>query len=196
MTDLHKVWHDCVNNGRFVARAVLRAMHGNWKISRRIVSRDPAFSGTLEGQASFHPRFPSVDRSGKRFDLEYLYIESGTFASASGMTMLARRRYVYRYSEPDDRMSVWFVKPDNDLEVDYLFHDLSFVLPAEARKAGACIARADHLCVEDMYWTQYTLPMEAIVLREFEVKHTVKGPQKDYVATTRYIRPSKQVDGS
>ncbi|KAK3623874.1 hypothetical protein LTR56_021330 [Elasticomyces elasticus] len=191
MADLYKVWHACVDDGRFVARACLRAMHGDWNISRKIESEDPAFSGTLKGQASFHPRFPTKDRSGKAFDLEYLYVESGTFVSASGMTMTARRRYVYRYSESEDSLSVWFVKPDNDLEVDYLFHDLSFVTPAEARKARACVAKADHLCVDDMYWTKYTLPMEAIVLRNFEVQHKVRGPQKDYIATTQYSRPAR-----
>jgi len=35
MSDLHDLWHDCVDNGRFVARAALRAMHGDWEISRR-----------------------------------------------------------------------------------------------------------------------------------------------------------------
>jgi len=188
MRDLHTLWHDCVDSGRFVARAVLRAMHGHWIISRRIESRHPAFSGTLEGSASFHPRVPTAEG----FDLEYLYIESGTFTSAaSGMHMQARRRYVYRYSERHDKLSVWFVKPDYDLEVDYLFHDLSFVSPSQVKEAGVCVAKADHLCVEDMYWTQYTLPMEAIVLRRFELKHTVKGPGKDYVATTEYTRPAK-----
>ncbi|KAK0280140.1 hypothetical protein LTR35_008291 [Friedmanniomyces endolithicus] len=190
MADLHKTWRDCIDHGRFVARAALRAMQGNWNISRKIESEDPAYSGTLQGQASFHPRFPTADKSGRVADLEFVYVESGEFtSSSSGLTMLARRRYVYRYSEADDQLSVWFVKPENDLEVDYLFHDLTFVPPAEARKAGACIAKADHLCVDDMYWTQYTLPVEAIVLRRFEIKHTVKGPQKDYVATTQFTRP-------
>ncbi|KAK0347119.1 hypothetical protein LTS02_004095 [Friedmanniomyces endolithicus] len=190
MADLHKTWRDCIDHGRFVARAALRAMQGNWNISRKIESEDPAYSGTLQGQASFHPRFPTADKSGRVADLEFVYVESGEFtSSSSGMTMHARRRYVYRYSEVDDQLSVWFVKPENDLEVDYLFHDLTFVPPAEARKAGACIAKADHLCVDDMYWTQYTLPMEAIVLRRFKIEHTVKGPQKDYVATTQFTRP-------
>ncbi|KAK0282424.1 hypothetical protein LTR35_006891 [Friedmanniomyces endolithicus] len=190
MRDLHKTWRDCIDDGRFVARAALRAMQGNWNISRKIESKDPAYSGTLQGQASFHPRFPTADKSSRVADLEFVYVESGDFASsATGLTMSARRRYVYRYSEADDQLSVWFVKPDKDLEVDYLFHDLTFVPPAEARKAGACIAKADHLCVDDMYWTQYTLPMEAIVLRKFEIKHMVKGPQKNYVATTQFRRP-------
>ncbi|KAK4547961.1 hypothetical protein LTR36_010680 [Oleoguttula mirabilis] len=191
MQDLHQTWRDCIDNGKYVARAAFRAMQGDWNISRRIVSKDQNYSGTLEGQASFHPRFPTQDRSCKAFALEYLYVESGSFRSASGLEMRASRRYVYRYSELDDELSVWFVKPDKDLEVDYLFHGLAFMNPAEARKAGACIAKADHLCVDDMYWTHYTLPLKGVALQSFEVKHTVKGPNKDYVATTQYSRPLK-----
>ena len=194
MKELHEMWHDCTVNGKYVPRAAFRALHGNWNISRRIESAIDTFpSGTLEGTASFHPRFPTADKSAKSFDLEYLYIESGTFTTSTGFSMTASRRYVYRYSEPEDTLSVWFVKPDNDLEVDYLFHNLDFVKPEEARKAGASIAKADHLCVDDMYWTQYKLPMKGIALREFEIKHTVKGPGKDYVATTKYERPRKEL---
>lgn len=188
MQDLYRTWRECVEEGKYVARAAFRAMQGNWNISRRMVSQDQNFSGTLEGEASFHPRFPTADKSGQIFDLEYLYVESGTFTSASGMEMQASRRYVYRYSEAKDELSVWFV---NDLEVDYLFHSLAFVPPTEARQAGALIAKADHLCVKDMYWTQYTLPIKGVALRAFEIKHTVKGPNKDYVATTSLTRPPK-----
>ena len=189
MQDVHKTWRDCLDDGEYVARACFRALQGEWQINRRIVSEDRNFSGTLSGHASFHPRFPTPDRSGEAFDLEHLYVESGTFRSASGLEMKATRRYVYRYSEAKDQLSVWFVKPDDDLVVDYLFHALDFVSPAVAREAGACIAKADHLCVEDMYWTEYRLPLQAIALHEFEIKHRVKGPNKDYVATTQYNRP-------
>ena len=192
MEELHQLWHDCTVKGRYVPRAAFRALHGHWNIRRTIESALPTFpSGTLDGTASFHPRFPTADKSGKIFDLEYLYIESGTFTMSSGHSMTASRRYVYRYSEVDDRLSVWFVKPDSDLEVDYLFHDLKFVKPAEARGAGALMAEADHLCVEDMYWTKYRLPMKGVSLKDFEIKHTVKGPSKDYIATTEYKRPKK-----
>jgi hypothetical protein len=192
LSELHQTWHDCIENGKFVPRAALRAMHGNWTIERKIDSAIATFpSGILEGTATFHPRVPTSDKSGKSFDLEYLYVESGTFTMSTGHTMTASRRYVYRYSEADDTLSVWFVKPDNPLEVDYLFHDLTFVKPAEAREAGACVAKADHLCVEDMYWTEYRLPLKGIALTQFEVKHTVKGPEKDYIATTKYSRPSR-----
>jgi hypothetical protein len=193
MRDLHETWLACREEGRYVPRAAFRALQGNWAIRRTIKSALPSFpSGTLDGTASFHPRFPTKDKSGKSFDLEYLYIESGTLVLSNGATMNARRRYVYRYSEAEDRLSVWFVKPDNDLEVDYLFHDLGFIKPAEAVKEGACVARADHLCVEDMYWTQYRFPFKGISLLEFENTHTVRGPSKDYVATTSFRRPAKR----
>jgi hypothetical protein len=187
--DLYDVWHASLEQGRGVPRAAFRALQGDWIMSRTIDSALSSFpSGTLEGIASFHPRSPSMDKSGLKFDLEYLYIESGTLKLSNGASMPAKRRYVYRYSEARDELSVWFVKPDNDLEVDYLFHNFTFVPPAEARQTGACIARADHLCAKDMYWTEYRMPMAGISLHNFSAKHTVKGPSKDYVATTRYSR--------
>ena len=192
MTDLHGIWRSCHDDGKFVPRAAFRALHGNWIIERNIESAIPTFpSGTLKGTASFHPRFPTPDKSGKIFDLEYLYIESGEFTTSTGYTMTASRRYVYRYSEADDELSVWFVKPESNLEVDYLFHNLDFVKPAEARKASALVAKADHLCVKDMYETEYRLPMKGVSLREFEIVHEVKGPNKDYVSRTWYSRPAK-----
>ncbi|KAI7229244.1 hypothetical protein KC330_g7542 [Hortaea werneckii] len=185
--DLHSLWQDCIENGRFGSRAAFRALQGSWRISRRINSQDPNFSGALEGQADFHPRLPTADD----FDFEYLYIETGTFTSSTGLQMQASRRYVYRYCEAKDQLSVWFVKPNADLEVDYLFHDLQFSPPAENRDQGACVAKADHLCVQDMYSTRYTLPLKGIWLPRFEVEHVVKGPAKSYVATTEFTRLSQ-----
>ncbi|CZT24744.1 related to FMO1 Flavin-containing monooxygenase [Ramularia collo-cygni] len=187
--DLHQAWNAC-KEGRYVARAAFRALQGNWNIERTIRSALSSYpSGTLEGKAGFYPRFPTPDKTGQTFDFEYLYIESGTLVLSNGAMMNARKRYVYRYNEADDKLSVWFVKPDNDLEVDYLFHNMAFVSPTEAAKEHACIAKADHLCVEDMYETEYRFPFSGISLLEFETQHTVKGPSKDYVATTSYRRP-------
>jgi hypothetical protein len=192
--DLHKTWHSFLEHGRGIPRAAFRALQGDWIMSRTIDSALPSFpSGTLEGVASFHPRFPSKDKSGLNFDFEYLYIESGHLKLSNGASMPAKRRYVYRYSEARDELSVWFVKADDDLEVDYLFHNLTFAPPAEARQEGACVARADHLCVKDMYWTEYRMPLTGISLHSFSNKHTVKGPSKDYIAVTRYSRRPKDV---
>ncbi|KAK4506949.1 hypothetical protein PRZ48_000682 [Zasmidium cellare] len=193
MQDLHRTWQDCIQQGKFVARAAFRALQGNWNIHRTIDSALSSFpSGTLEGEASFHPRTPTADASGLSFDFEYLYIESGVLFLSNGASMPAKRRYVYRYSEQRDELSVWFVKPDSDLEVDYLFHNFAFVAPSEADKQGACVAKADHLCVEDMYTTEYRLPLSGISLHKFETIHTVRGPSKDYISKTQYSRPAKK----
>lgn len=193
--DLYNTWHECIDEGKGVARAVFRALQGHWAMHRTIESALPSFpSGVVDGVASFHPRAPTLDESGQEFDLEYLYVESGTLTLSNGASMTVRKRYVYRYSEANDELSAWFVKPNNDLEVDYRFHNFCFVPPEEAQNSGACIARADHLCVKDMYWTEYRLPMKGISLHDFETKHTVKGPHKDYVSNTKYTRPTRCED--
>ena len=192
MADMYKVWTACRTEGTYVPRAVFRALHGTWTVHRRITSTKGAFpSGVFSGTANFHPRFPTPDKSGAKFDLEYLYIESGTFTPENGASITASRRYVYRYSESRKELSVWFVKPDRNLEVDYLFHNLAFALPEEAKEEGACVAQADHLCVKDMYETKYRFPLKGIALHYFQCTHTVKGPNKDYVALTDYRRESK-----
>lgn len=191
MLAMSQTWTEC-SDGKYVPRAAFRALHGHWEIVRRIDSKNGAFpSGTLTGVAAFHPRSPTTDATGKAFDLEYLYIESGTFTTSAGLRMDASRRYVYRYSELSDELSIWFVKPENDFEVDYLFHNLNFAKPEESRKEGTCVARADHLCVKDMYWTEYRLPIKGVALPSFSIRHTVKGPDKDYVSMTEYARPRK-----
>ncbi|KXT10867.1 hypothetical protein AC579_8989 [Pseudocercospora musae] len=179
MSDLHKTWTACTQEGRYTARAAFRALQGNWIISRTIESKLPTFpSVVLSGTASFHPR----QVANPDFDFEHLYIETGTLRLSNGVEMSARRRYVYRYSESRDEMSVWFVKPENDLEVDHLFHNLTF-------PHGHVVAKAHHLCVKDMYWTEYIFPMEGISLHRFETQHLVQGPEKDYIAKTKYSRP-------
>ncbi|PPJ53693.1 hypothetical protein CBER1_00854 [Cercospora berteroae] len=187
--DLHNTWLSCTTQGKYVARATFRALQGKWRLNRNIDSRLSSFpSGVLEGEASFHPRSPTPDKSGEAFDLEYLYQETGVLRLQNGATMTARRSYIYRYSEAKDQLSIWFVKPESDLEVDYLFHNLQFSYPSEAKAQGACSASADHLCVEDMYWTKYSFPFSGISLRSFITTHTVKGPSKDYTMVTQFSR--------
>lgn len=53
------------------------------------------------------------------------------------------------------------------------------------------MAEADHLCVKDMYETKYRFPLKGIALHAFQCTHTVKGPNKDYVALTDYRREKK-----
>jgi Family of unknown function (DUF6314) len=177
-----------IHAGKYRARAVFRALQGHWQLERQLQSKRPAMpSGVFRGTAVFHPRNATNDG----YDGEYLYIERGTFTTTTGFDMTATRRYVYRYCEARDELSVWFVKVDDDVAVDYLFHTLAFApVPVEGGDDTSVdvTAKADHLCDDDFYETSYAFPLSVVRLPEFSVQHAVKGPAKDYVGDARYQR--------
>ena len=75
--------------GKFLARAVFRAMQGDWKLERQIESFISTYpSGTFSATAKFQPRCPTE----KGYDGEYLYVESGDFLTTTGMKFTAKRR--------------------------------------------------------------------------------------------------------
>jgi hypothetical protein len=76
---------------RFVSRAIFRALQGNWKLSRKMISSIAIYpSGAFIGEARFLPRKPTEEE----YDSEYLYIEEGDFETETGMKFRANRRYV------------------------------------------------------------------------------------------------------
>jgi hypothetical protein len=184
--------------GRFIARAVFKALQGRWNVSRRFTSRDvwnP--SGNFEGTASFHPRDPTDDA----YDLEYLYMEEGEFTTDKGLKFRANRRYafeneilnhsdscfryVHRYQESTDTLSVWFVKPTNNKTVDYLFHEMEILPPVEG---SGWRAKSYHWCQPDDYNVEYDFNFQGVGLREWVMAYTVKGPNKDYTISSTYRR--------
>jgi hypothetical protein len=88
---IDKIFDQSSNQAKFVARAVFRALQGIWNLDRKISSRLNTFpSGTLSGQASFLPRYPTNEDA----EMEYLYFEEGEFRPSWGGTMSAKRRYI------------------------------------------------------------------------------------------------------
>ena len=80
---------DSEKNGKFLARAVFRAIQGNWKLNRQIESFISTYpSGFLSAEAIFLPRWPTEEG----FDGEYLYKEGGEFETMAGMKFSAKRR--------------------------------------------------------------------------------------------------------
>lgn len=210
--------------GRFAARAVFRSLLGEWRLERDLVSKFPSHpSGHWSGTARFLLREGTEDGlrcvSGGGDNgaagggeeaygdpgLEYLYIEEGNFTASSGLTFRATRRYIWRYDEKSDKLSVWFVRtgdkygrddPKREEEqrrADYLFHELDFAVPP-GHKDGiydeekGWKATAGHLCVEDFYNVKYEFCFNAVNLKEWRLGYTVKGPQKDYTIDGLYTR--------
>lgn len=145
--------------------------------------------------------------------LEYLYIEEGEFKTTTGITIPATRRYIWRYDERTDKLSVWFVRTgdkfnrkdprrdEEQMRADYLFHEVEFVVPEDYWKAGSggsdddgakgWEAKAGHLCIEDFYDVKYRFTFQAVNLREWRLGYTVKGPQKDYTIDGTYRRKAR-----
>ncbi|KAK3948858.1 hypothetical protein QBC32DRAFT_373222 [Pseudoneurospora amorphoporcata] len=190
-----------VSSARFVAKAVFRSLLGEWKLERDLVSRLPTHpSGHFSGTARFLLRERTRDGREAEHDaalerddyvgLEYLYIEEGMFAASNGFSFRATRRYVWRYDEEKDKLSVWFVKTDDQKRADYLFHQVEFIIPdTEAEDAPqAWRANAGHLCIDDFYDVDYRFNFKAVNLRDWSLAYRVKGPKKDYTIEGTYTR--------
>lgn len=179
---------DGSRGGKFVAKAIFRSLQGNWVLNRTIKSNIPTYpSGSLVGTARFYPRRPTAEG----FSAEYLYIEDGDFKTDTGMQFRATRRYVYRYADVTDKLSVWFVKTDNKT-VDYLFHELQMICPHPTTgdehdpkglvpaKNRRWKATSHHLCIDDTYDPEYEFAFRGVEVPKWSVGYHVKGPHKDY----------------
>ncbi|KAI9158178.1 Thiol-specific monooxygenase [Paramyrothecium foliicola] len=199
LEDMQKVTIDGLTAPRFVPRAVFRSLLGTWKLERDLDSKLPTHpSGHFSGTAQFllrnktseglqcvsggsNPSEP--DTTGQ----EYLYIEEGEFKTQQGFGFRASRRYVWRYDDTREVLSVWFVKPEDQKRADYLFHEIEFEQPAGGREKG-WPAKAGHLCIDDYYDVKYNFAFRAVNLREWSIEYTVKGPKKDYTIRGTYRR--------
>ncbi|MCJ1313567.1 hypothetical protein MMC25_007246 [Agyrium rufum] len=173
-------------------RELFQAMNGEWDLFRRINSRISTYpSGTFQGTARMTARSPT-DES---YDLEYLYEESGQLTTQQGFTMQGSRRYVYRYEQETDTISAWFVKPEAQSVVDYLFHKVTFedsdrdiVRTVSAESEILLTASGHHLCIDDDYDADYRFRSQGNALQEWNIKYKVLGPTKDYTLDASFTR--------
>lgn len=219
----------------FVAAAVFRSLLGEWRLERDLISKLPSHpSGRFVGTAKFLLRTGTADGREHKFSstlnatgepadvsaecsdmgLEYLYIEDGEFTAAgTNMRFRATRRYIWRYDEAVDKLSVWFARTDDPARADYLFHDLDFIPPpslsnelvtgkpahntvieiqkkqrhSESQEEG-WRAKASHLCIEDLYDVHYEFFFRAVNLEKWRLSYSVHGPKKDYTIDGLYKR--------
>ena len=100
-----------------------------------------------------------------------LYEESGELCLEGGQTLHSRQSYVYEKRE--DGFAVRFA------DTREIFHVMRFLASGDD-----LVAVARHVCVNDLYLSGYTVRADG----SFEVRHQVRGPQKDYVIRTLYQR--------
>jgi cation diffusion facilitator CzcD-associated flavoprotein CzcO len=182
----------------FVAAAVFRSLHGQWRLNRTYTSRIPGFpTGPGVGTAKFRYRRPSVIASSEgSFDgtlnsavdestMEYLYSETTEVVTWTGQRLPGTQRYIYRYNEAQDNLELYFAKRDDFASLDYFFHRLEFETHSDGEP---WTAKGTHLCNDDTYDVKYTFFFQGAELRRWGTTCEVRGPRKDYRLESWYVR--------
>lgn len=195
-------------NSSTIACAVFRQLQGKWKLDRTLKSTNTSEpSGKCYGIASFTPR-PVTKISDHKASDEMLYEESGDFeisvppnAAYASPRLTFSRKYIWRLSDGEEpTISVWFTKPGTE-ELDYLFHEQDLRSNSDAStksRTAAARAHGSHLCVADMYETDYRYDLsneiapENSKILQWSTSHTVKGPKKDQLIMTTFT--NKNID--
>lgn len=174
-----------------------------------------------------------------------LYQEQGTFRLDPSLpAMTFTKGYIWRFDESGEkrrgRISTWFIRPGTEDVRDYLFHEFEFDAVAVGEEEGGAgsvgeeggqegegerdeglvvrvlHAAGSHLCVNDMYDTEYwfwvrsksgrkgsssspgeeiegsfnepSLGSEPRELVRWRMKHVVRGPKKDQRIETVFTK--------
>jgi len=112
----------------------------------------------------------------KRQDAHTLaYREEGRVQLADGNVLDAHREYLFERAPHG--FTVLFVEVP-----PRVFHQIELT-----RDDDSFIGQATHLCTPDVYDSSYCFQADGT----FIIRHTVRGPRKDYVSTTAFKRREK-----
>lgn len=139
---------------------LLSFFSGVWKIERTITHRFPVGeSYQATGLATF-----SLEKNG-----DLLYQEEVEMCSLRTKDVFqGTQQYIYKYDSASDTLAKYF-------------SDGRFFYKLEI---SGNTASGNHFCKEDNYKANYIFKAENI----FSLTYLVKGPRKDYIMKTAYVR--------
>jgi hypothetical protein len=149
-----------------IAKDIFNSLAGRWDFQRNIT--EAALAYHIFGSAEFSLRRKDVLR----------YQETGIF-EINNISHNFFRNYEYVLQTDDNVIPVYFVENDHRAN---LFHAINLDICDEEFIA----ANAEHLCINDQYKVQYKFFRNND--EKFEIRYEVKGPAKDYVIVTTYLR--------
>jgi hypothetical protein len=154
-------------NGSHVPSIVLSALIGSWNFDRSIVHFSNNHRERVHGTIQY-----------SRPKLDYvLYREDGLYELAPGKSLPVFREYEYVCC--DDVLEVYFVEGGQRA---HLFLSLKF--QQDQSSNGYWVATSDHLCIKDLYKGDFKIKLDGLKATELVITYRVKGPAKDYEATT------------
>ncbi|KAG7342502.1 Dimethylaniline monooxygenase [Nitzschia inconspicua] len=154
-------------NGSHVPAIVMSALIGSWDFHRTIVH----FS-TNNHQETVHG---TIKYSRPKLD-HVLYREDGLYRLSEYKSLPVFREYEYVCN--GDMLEVYFVETGQRA---HLFLSLKF---QEQTNDGYWTATSDHLCIKDLYRGKFQIKLDGLKATEVVITYRVKGPSKDYEATT------------
>lgn len=185
-----------------------------WAFTRTLRSALPTHpSGTVTGTATFTPCAlpPSSPPT-------LLYAEQGAFTTTTGLTFGVRRKYVYQLTSDTDTgapyITVRFFDDagmsredgagvgERGEAVGGLFVEMGALAGVDGDGDGdgdvvlQAGNREQHLCGEDLYTARWRVGGGLVGGKGgawWEVRYDAKGPRKDYVSETRYVREEKGI---
>jgi tRNA A64-2'-O-ribosylphosphate transferase len=190
-----------------------QASDNPWLFTRTLTSTLPSHpSGTVTGTASFTPcsNLPSSSPP------TLLYAEEGEFLTDTGLKFTTQRKYVYQLHTEEEKEGGGFGEtcivvrffddekmPKARVEdgvgeegegIGGLFVEMFQLGECQSTEERIWSAqnKEQHLCAEDLYTASWRFGPGMLTSEKegmwWEVRYDVKGPNKDYVSSTRYTR--------
>ena len=128
-----------------------------------------------------------------------LFSERGNLVTTEDFKTAFTRRYIYQLSEDNLELVVSFPSTSSsatgDITIGELFHNIIFQPGSSSNDLDPIVTLVglaqNHQCRQDLYKTNYQFTFDAQHrLTSFEISDSVRGPQKDWEATTTYTPSS------
>ncbi len=132
---------------------------GNWLVNRKLGKQ-----AIMYGNASFELIQENL----------LYYKESGIAIWNNYKKVKVSQKYIYKYDENEDKISVYFSQRD---KINKLFYTLDFNNNNNFKKANA-----KHICNLDTYFAEYLF----INNKKFELIYNVRGPKKKFEIKTLF----------
>ncbi|KAF2242653.1 hypothetical protein BU26DRAFT_129889 [Trematosphaeria pertusa] len=181
--EVEEILKQSQDGSRFVAAAVFRGLQGIWSVQRGI---DLRFGSVAEeafkGISNFHPREPTDPA----YASEYFCVEEGIFTAENGSVRQGTDRYIYRYNEDTDTITVWFPHKDG-FTTGTLLDTWKFRAPEEPFRGW--LGEGEGLCHGDTFKSRSEFWFRGASLQQFSLALDVLGPKRDYTVQSMYSRP-------
>jgi tRNA A64-2'-O-ribosylphosphate transferase len=165
---------------------LLTGVLGDWDFQRTLIDRNAQVSNLMQGytevagKATF-TQLHSVEKG------EGVHLQETGRMNSSSQPIEVRRDWIWKIDASQPSLKIYFTDPP-----DSLYQEIKLEEDQVAKMTGKLIliGKALHPCIDDLYDSEYSFFLEqpSNIPTKFIIKHTVKGPKKDYVSDTEYNR--------